>query len=79
MNIGMLWFDGDRKVELGQRIERAAGYYRSKYGQRPNVCFVHPATVNGDAPKLATGIEVRTSLAVLPDHFWLGVEEAQDA
>jgi hypothetical protein len=33
MKIGMLWFDGDLKVDLKVRIERAAVYYRDKYGR----------------------------------------------
>ena len=32
MNIGMLWFDNDTKTELTIKIERAAHYYREKYG-----------------------------------------------
>ena len=43
MNVGMLWFDNDTKSELDQKIERAALYYRKKYGKVPNLCFVHPS------------------------------------
>jgi len=45
MNIGMLWFDNS-KTDLFTKIERAAGYYHNKYGRRPNLCFVHPSTLN---------------------------------
>ena len=43
MYTGMLWFDNDAKSELKLRVERAAEYYRRKYGQQPNLCFVHPS------------------------------------
>lgn len=76
MKVGMMWFDGDRKADLSSRIERAADYYRNKYGHTPNLCVVHPKTPGGQAPpgKLA-GVDVKTSASVLPDHFWLGMEE----
>jgi hypothetical protein len=45
MNIGMLWFDNDPKKKLDVKIERAATYYREKYGKMPTVCFVHPSMV----------------------------------
>lgn len=86
MNIGMLWFDNDPKSDLSVKIERAAVYYREKYGQSPNLCFVHPTMVgdggnnNGENNKNTgtkedkkRGIEVRTTRSVLPNHFWIGV------
>lgn len=79
MNIGMLWFDSDPQRDLGARIERAIDFYRSKYRREPNLCFIHPSTSNGDCLDLVDGVEIRTSLSVLPDHFWLGVEDLTDA
>jgi hypothetical protein len=73
MNIGMLWFDNDPKTELNLKIDRAASYYRSKYGQTPNLCFVHPSMVKDGNGRL-TEIEVRTNRSVLPNHFWIGVK-----
>jgi hypothetical protein len=43
MNLGMLWFDNDPKAALDIKVERAAAYYRHKYGKTPTVCFVHPS------------------------------------
>jgi hypothetical protein len=79
MNIGMLWFDNDTKTELPVKIERAAHYYREKYGKKPNVCFVHPSMVKTEpaddtVKTLMPGeIEVRTTKSVLPNHFWIGI------
>jgi hypothetical protein len=79
MNIGMLWFDNDPKTEINIKIERAAVYYREKYGKRPNVCFVNPSMIKSsiapepNQPILSGEIELRTSKSVLPNHFWIGV------
>ena len=49
MKIGMLWFDNDPKSNLDLKIERAATYYRNKYGCSPTLCFVHPSMLrNGN-------------------------------
>lgn len=79
MNIGMLWFDNDPKAEMTKKIEKAASYYRQKYGKAPNVCFIHPSMLHLESadtvvsPVKAGGVEVRTSRSVLPNHFWIGV------
>lgn len=80
MNIGMLWFDNDPKTELTSKVERAADYYRNKYGRQPTLCFVHPSMIgpmindNSEPASLKTaGVEVRSTRSVLPNHFWIGV------
>ena len=79
MNIGMLWFDNDPKSEFTAKIERAATYYRSKYGKTPNLCFVHPSMLPSETkeepskPMKSGEITVRSSRSVLPHHFWIGV------
>ncbi len=77
MNIGMLWFDADRKSDLSSRIVRAADYYRSKYERTPNICFAHPDTLGAQAPNEIGGLKVCSNGAVLVDHFWLGVQESE--
>jgi hypothetical protein len=74
MNIGMLWFDNDPKLQLGLKIERAAEYYRKKYGKTPDLCFVHPSMMGGQKPA-ASKIEVRSSRSVLPHHLWIGIHQ----
>jgi hypothetical protein len=72
MNVGMMWFDGDKRNSLESRIDRAVSYYREKYGQQPTVCFVNPNTA-GDEPPAVQDVKLQTSASVLPDHFWLGI------
>jgi len=88
MNVGMLWFDNDSKSSLDVKVERAATYYRSKYGRSPSLCFVHPsmlpdtgATSKSDAQNrtyVTGGIEIRSNRSVLPNHFWIGVNGSSE-
>ena len=91
MDIGMLWFDNDKKSDYEAKIERAAAYYRNKYGKAPNLCFVHPCMIptNGgqesdpvnfpsDSPTLKSrGVEIRISKTMLPNHFWIGINRQE--
>jgi hypothetical protein len=92
MDIGMLWFDNDRKSSIPSKVERAAHYYQKKYGVNPNLCYVHTKTITGDnggkkrSKKAIEGkplkigkILVLKNDKVLPDHFWIGVSSAEDS
>ena len=70
---GMLWYDADKKKSLEQKITEAATHYREKYGQPPNVCAVHPS--NG-LPKKIGIIDIIPHQYTLPNHFWIGVSQA---
>lgn len=76
MRVGMLWLDDDRRRGIDERVDRAAAYYRGKYGRKPNLCIVHPSTLGEEVYHGSGEVEVRTSISVLPDHLWLGVHEA---
>jgi len=73
MNTGMLWFDNDPKVDILTKIQRATEYYQSKYGQKPDLCYVHPSMM-AEKPARTGGIDVQVNQMVLPNHFWLGVK-----
>ena len=73
MNTGMLWFDNDPKVDFLTKIQRATEYYQHKYGQKPDLCYVHPSMLV-EKPARSNGIEVQGNQMVLPNHFWLGVK-----
>ena len=75
MDIGMLWWDDDKKRTLSEKVERAANYYHVKFGVRPTHCFVHPDLVEGD---IAAGLKIRPDRMVIKNHFWLGVEEEEN-
>ena len=82
MEVGMLWFDNDSSLDLKARVDRAAQYYTGKYGNNPNLCFVHPSMIMKDERKdsdeqtfTAGQVEVRLTNSVLPHHFWIGTQE----
>lgn len=75
MRVGMMWYDDDRKQELGDKMGRAANHYQSKYGRVPNLCFANPKTLGKNPPKEIRGMELRISGSVLPHHYWLGVND----
>jgi hypothetical protein len=82
MDIGMLWKDDDARRSLEEKVARAADYYRSKYGEQPTVCFVHPSMLpdGGEASALnAAGLRVLTARTVQVNHFWLGVNHIAEA
>jgi len=86
MEIGMLWFDNDRRDEFNIKVNRAVSYYQKKYGQKPNLCFVNPCmlSTNGSSAengkgvlKTTQGIEIRESKSMLPNHFWIGINHQE--
>jgi hypothetical protein len=86
MDVGLLWYDGDPKRPLEDKIGKAAQRYREKYGRWPNTCYVHPEVVGKDGKeelRLAyrlqnpkARIRVLSAPNILLHHFWLG--ESQD-
>ncbi|MCS7010089.1 MAG: hypothetical protein N2049_10770 [Anaerolineales bacterium] len=78
MNVGMLWFDNE-KIPLTVKVERAAEYYRRKYGLTPDLCLVHPSMLQGTQAEVIQSrlgqVTVRPYRSILPGHLWIGVEE----
>jgi hypothetical protein len=79
MNVGMLWFDNDSKTALTAKVERAADYYRHKYGFAADLCLVHPTMMVEPRPEIVESrggkVAVRPNRAILPGHLWIGVED----
>lgn len=79
MDIGMLWFDDNPTINITEKVTRAACYYASKYGCKPNVCFVNPGMLAGGIKLCMDGIEIKVSRTVMRHHFWLGVQKTTAA
>lgn len=77
MITGMLWFDNDKKTTLTSKIDEAANYYRKKYGQSPDICFVHPQMI-AEKEAIPAKIEIKPSPMVLLHHFWIGTKQEKD-
>ena len=76
MHTGMLWLDNS-KTALTVKITKAVDYYNKKYGQQPNLCLVHPSSLEGQEPVEVSGLMVRPYRPVLPGHLWIGIEDMQ--
>ncbi|HEX7557269.1 MAG TPA: hypothetical protein VF338_11635 [Leptolinea sp.] len=74
MSTGMLWYDSNPKNDLLSQIAQAAAYYQYKYGQYPELCYVHPDTL-GDSQVKTHDITVLPDKQVQPGHLWLGVRD----
>ena len=75
MEIGLLWYD-DTQMEFAAKVQQVAQRYEEKFGARPNRCYVNSASMLGGAKKLSlNGLKALASTSVLPDHFWVGLEE----
>jgi hypothetical protein len=74
MLTGMLWYDNDPTTALPAKVQRAAEYYREKYGQNPDLCLVNPRMLPEPLPQ-AGGITLRASRTILPGHLWIGIQE----
>jgi hypothetical protein len=69
---GLLWFDDTPGRTLEQTIAHIVERFRQKYGESPNVCYVHPSTItNGE--KMVGSVKVLSSSTVVvnPHHFWM--------
>lgn len=74
MLTGMLWFDNDPATALPVKVQRAAEYYRKKYGLAPDFCVVNPRMLTATTLQ-AGGVTVRASRTILPGHLWIGVTD----
>jgi hypothetical protein len=83
MLTGMLWFDNDPKTTLELKVQRAADYYRHKYGRTPDLCLVNPGMLDKTHPeqdlRQAGKIQIQPFRSVLPGHLWIGVAEKLSA
>jgi hypothetical protein len=75
MKEGMLWLDDDRRLSLAEKVERAADYYRNKYGQTPNYCLVNRSMLTEEEAQVGK-IQVRPAGNVLPNYLWLGMKSS---
>ncbi len=72
MGTGLLWYDNGAQ-DLAAKVGRAVQRYRERFGQDPNVCYVHPATLP-EGERQVAGLLVRPSARILLHHLWVGVE-----
>ena len=84
MRTGMLWLDNEPASTLEFKVKKAVNYYRQRYGQPPNLCFVHPSLLDqpesGEIPPIdIMGVQVMPSQFIEPEQLWLGYRELSKA
>lgn len=72
MKPAMCWYDNSKDA-LPVKIERAAEYYREKYGE-PRFCHVHPAVIPEDKLILG-GLIVSRDQYVMSNHLMISDRE----
>jgi len=77
MNTGMLWFDNNPKTDIATKILDGVSYYKKKYGLNPDMCVINP-NMHGPEGITVKNIEIRTNNTILPNHFLIGNETAEE-
>lgn len=78
MKEGLLWFDNDPRRKLVDKINQAAGRYRTKLQQKPTVCYLNADEFDGQINEV-DGIYLRPVSYIRPNYFWIGVEQESKA
>jgi hypothetical protein len=76
MTIGMLWFDKSPKLTIQEKVRNAAAAHKKKYYKEANICLVHFSMMpEGISTLDVDGITVKAWKAIMPSHFWIGLED----
>lgn len=72
LTTGLVWYDDNPKRSLAEKVALAAAHYARKHnGTAPNLCHVHPSTLDGQERQIGP-IEIVPLKTVQPDYFWIG-------
>lgn len=67
--IGMLWYDGDKKTPMRQKVIEAARFYYKKHGVIANRAEVNLSQYE---PIEIDGIEIVPTIGIIPNHVFIG-------
>ena len=76
MQAGMMWFDNDKQTSLIAKVNKAAEYYRKKYGRSPNLCMVNPSMLN-EKDASDANIAIRPYQPIVTGHLWIGIDDSR--
>lgn len=74
MHAGILWVDNASGTPLEKRLEKAADFYRRKYGRLPNLCLVHPSMLEASHVRFGK-LTLGAYAPIVRGHLWIGVED----
>ena len=78
MKEGLLWFDNDPNLALGDKIKRAAARYQARLQHKPTTCYLSAKDFNAEMGEVQ-GIQLKPAHNIQPHYFWLGVEQKKAA
>lgn len=86
MDIGIMWYDGNKKKPLTDKIQDAVEHYHRKYSKVANKAIVNPDDLSRHIGEMGGGVLVETNgilvdanRAILPDCVWVGSEARESA
>jgi hypothetical protein len=69
----LVWYDTDAGRSLAEKVQAALGAYGRRFKEAPNLVLVNVVDL-----VTVAGIEVRGVRTVQPNHFWVGLTNAND-
>ena len=74
MQEGMLWYDNENQKEMREKISNAVDFFQAKYGQLPDICYVHPEEFVSEIV-IDEKIKIQPNERVIKHHIWLEFPE----
>jgi len=74
MKEGLLWYVSDENKGMQETVENAVDYFKSKYGQAPLACYIHPESTNSEFTIQET-VKVIPNEKVIKNHIWLEIPQ----
>ena len=84
LKIGMMWVKDKPKITWEQSINDAYMYYVSKYGHKPDRCYLHPSVLEKDVGGILIstfaerGLSIESVPYIMKNCLWMGVEEREN-
>lgn len=85
MNVGMLWYQGNPKMTLAEKVTEAALYFKKKYGRTPDTCLLNtkdlekmPTLESNQVDVDGRTITIYSWKGIVPGHLWLGFEQGPE-
>lgn len=76
MKVGLLWYDGDPRRRVEEKIRRAAQRYQERFGREPDTCYVNPAVL-AQVQEPPSHLRVVGKPNILPHHFLVGIADKE--
>ena len=74
MTTGMLYCDDEMGTANRESIRKAIQYFRDRFGEEPNICYLNPELVV-EKQKEPSTVEYLFTGILEPNQIWLGVKK----